>query len=271
MVCKEASYLEHMDAIGAGQRKTQANSGNTIRRVANATTRISPSIATRTPTPTRRASLELQCVVSGKATPYQRLVSCKNTATIMFMRSLIAVSLVTLLALSVTSCKDAPGADGRYAHGAQMPQITRIDEVTRVDVIEYGIYQATKTARVVDGHSPTGFSATFADAKLIAPTRNIPAQQGVFFGFRYTVVAPPSGTVAPFRFVTIFPAPGLRNPVTQQLKTQSEYELNAKVGSVYFTGYQFTYAWEASPGIWRLQVWYQGHLMVEQQFVVVRE
>jgi hypothetical protein len=154
---------------------------------------------------------------------------------------------------------------------AQVPQITRIDEVTRVDVIEYGIYQVTTTARVVDGHSPTGFSATFANAKLIAQTRNIPAQQGVFIGFRFTVVGPSPGTVVPFRFVTIFPAPGLRNPVTQQLKSQFEYEDNAAVGGVYFTGYEFTYAWEASPGIWRLQVWYQGHLMVEQQFVVVRE
>jgi len=29
----------------------------------------------------------------------------------------IAVSLVVLLALFTTSCKDVPGADGRYAHG----------------------------------------------------------------------------------------------------------------------------------------------------------
>jgi hypothetical protein len=34
-----------------------------------------------------------------------------------FMNSLVAVGLIVLLALLVTGCKDAPGADGRYAHG----------------------------------------------------------------------------------------------------------------------------------------------------------
>jgi hypothetical protein len=33
------------------------------------------------------------------------------------MKSLVSLSLAILLAAFVTSCKDAPGADGRYAHG----------------------------------------------------------------------------------------------------------------------------------------------------------
>jgi hypothetical protein len=35
----------------------------------------------------------------------------------MLLKSLAAMSLLVLLALFVTGCKDAPGADGRYAHG----------------------------------------------------------------------------------------------------------------------------------------------------------
>jgi hypothetical protein len=35
----------------------------------------------------------------------------------MFIKSLIVVSLVVLPTFFVTGCKDAPGADGRYAHG----------------------------------------------------------------------------------------------------------------------------------------------------------
>jgi hypothetical protein len=34
-----------------------------------------------------------------------------------FRKSLVAARLLILLALFVTGCKDAPGADGRYAHG----------------------------------------------------------------------------------------------------------------------------------------------------------
>jgi len=35
----------------------------------------------------------------------------------MFMNSLKTVWLAVAIALLVASCKDAPGADGRYAHG----------------------------------------------------------------------------------------------------------------------------------------------------------
>jgi hypothetical protein len=35
----------------------------------------------------------------------------------MFMNSLKTVGLALVIALLVASCKDAPGADGRYAHG----------------------------------------------------------------------------------------------------------------------------------------------------------
>lgn len=153
---------------------------------------------------------------------------------------------------------------------AQTLHLARIDEVTRIDVIDPGIYQGTKTARAKDERSPTGFSAIFSNPQLISLTQNIPGRQGVLFGFRYRLVGPSPGTLAPLRFVTIFPAPGLRNPVTQQLKARGEYEGNAAVGSVYFTFYEFTYDWEASPGIWRFQIWYQGRQMVEQQFYVAR-
>jgi hypothetical protein len=152
---------------------------------------------------------------------------------------------------------------------AQMPQVARFDKVTRIDVVEYGIYRSNKTGRTVEGGPTTGFY--LADLKLIAATRNIPAQQGVQFGFRYAVVGPSAGTVALLRFVTVFPAPGLRNPATQQITTHSEYEGSTAVGSVSWLGYEFTNAWEATPGIWTMQLWYQGRPMVEQQFVVVRE
>jgi len=34
------------------------------------------------------------------------------------MKSLLSMSLAILLAAFAASCKDAPGADGRYAHGS---------------------------------------------------------------------------------------------------------------------------------------------------------
>ena len=35
----------------------------------------------------------------------------------MLMKSLKTVCLASLIAVALAGCKDAPGADGRYAHG----------------------------------------------------------------------------------------------------------------------------------------------------------
>jgi hypothetical protein len=138
-------------------------------------------------------------------------------------------------------------------------------------VIEYGIYTGTTQNVRIEPGTATGTVTALGDIEHAATTRNIPAQQGVRFGFRFTVAGAPSGAVVNLHMVTIFPPPGLTNPATQQLKDHSEYDTTATVGTPSFKGYNFTNDWEVAPGIWTMQIWYQGRKLAEQKFTVVRQ
>jgi len=148
---------------------------------------------------------------------------------------------------------------------AQTPQIDRID------VVEYGIYTTTTENKVSAPGTASGTRAIVTDIRHAATTRTVSAQKGVDFGFRYTVVGAPAGAVVPIRFVTIFPAPGLRNPDTQQLKARSEYDFNVAIGQTSFKSYGLDNDWKVVPGIWTMQIWYQGRKLAEQSFTVVKQ
>jgi hypothetical protein len=148
---------------------------------------------------------------------------------------------------------------------AQAPQIDRID------VVEYGIYTGNTQAMQSAPGTATGTVSTISDIQHAATTRTIPAQQGVRFGFRFVVAGAPAGAIVPLHMVTIFPPPGLTNPATQQLKAQSEYDTTAAIGTTSYKGYNFTNDWEVAPGVWTMQIWYQGRKLAEQSFTVVRQ
>jgi hypothetical protein len=148
---------------------------------------------------------------------------------------------------------------------AQTPQVTRID------VTEYGIYTSTIQSTQAAPGTATGALNHVTNFRLAVTTRTVPAQQGAQFGFRFNVVGPPSGMVVPLHSVTILPPPGLRNPATGQVKTQSDYDANTTVGADNYRSYTLTHDWEVVPGIWTMQIWYQGRKLVEQSFNVVRQ
>ncbi len=153
-------------------------------------------------------------------------------------------------------------ASGAYA---QTPQIDRID------VVEYGIYTTTATGEVSAPGTASGTRSIVTDVRHAATTRTVPAQKGAEFGFRYTVVGAPAGAIVPIHFVTIFPAPGLRNPATQQVKDRSEYDVNVAIGQTSFKSYGLDNDWEVVPGVWTMQIWYQGRKLAEQKFTVVKQ
>jgi hypothetical protein len=85
------------------------------------------------------------------------------------------------------------------------------------------------------------------------------------------VVGARAGTSVPLHIVTIFPPPGLQNPATRQIKAQSEYEIQATIGRTLYKDYGFDHDWELVPGIWTMQVWYQGRKLLEQTFTVAKQ
>ena len=75
----------------------------------------------------------------------------------------------------------------------------------------------------------------------------------------------------PASSVTIFPSPGLRDPASSQPKTRSEYDWSTTIGEQSFRIYTFDSDWEIVPGVWTQQLWYQGRMLAEQKFTVVKQ
>ncbi len=153
-------------------------------------------------------------------------------------------------------------ATGAYA---QTPQIDRID------VVEYGIYTNTIENKQANQNSPTGQINEYANIRLAATTHTIPAQLGVTFGEGFTVIGTPNGARVPLHVVVIFPPSGLRNPAMQQPSAHDEWDQNASIGERSHDFYTFENGWEVVPGVWTMQIWYQGRKLAEQSFTVVRQ
>ncbi len=154
---------------------------------------------------------------------------------------------------------------------ASTDSIAQTLQIERIDVVEYGLYTNTTTGQETASGTAAGTISYLTDIQHAATTRTVPAQQGVEFGYRYIVVGAPLGADVQLRFVTIFPTPGLQNPATQQLMTQEEHNFVDTIGETEYDGYGLDYDWEVVPGIWTLQIWYQGRKLAEQQFTVERQ
>ena len=164
----------------------------------------------------------------------------------------IALSLMLLFLAS----------SGAYGQAAQ---------VTRIDIVDYGIYTADNLAAQSVPGAASGTVTPIANIRLAASTRGVPAQQGVRFGFRYLIVGTPAGTIVPLHLVTIIPPPGVRNPSTQQLKTRGEFDWTARIGAQSARLYDLTHEWEVVPGVWTLQIFHQGRKLADESFTVVRQ
>jgi hypothetical protein len=148
---------------------------------------------------------------------------------------------------------------------AQAPQVERID------VVEYGIYTANAESRESVPGSAAGNLTIEKDIRHVQTTRSVPARRGVEFGFRYVVVGAPAGMAVPFHMVTIFPRAGLKNPATQQVMIHSEFDRVKMIGTTQYRSYVLDNDWEAVPGVWIFQIWYQGRKLAEQAFTVVKQ
>src|SRR5690349_2077422 len=108
----------------------------------------------------------------------------------------------------------------------------RADEplIDRIDIIDYGIFSVETKRHREASETATGQVNDVADPLLESATRTIPAKLGVHFGFRYVLTGRPSDGIASLQVKTIFPSPGLRNPDTQELKTESNSEWSRAFG-----------------------------------------
>jgi len=124
-------------------------------------------------------------------------------------------------------------------------------QVTGLQIVDYGIYTAFQIAPRSAPETVSGAITRGIAARLIAQTRNIPAQKGVMFGFRFVVQGAPAGAVVPCHLVTIFPSP-LTNPTTHVRRAYNEYDSGYRIGSTVGKTYSLDDDWELVRGTWTL-------------------
>jgi hypothetical protein len=143
--------------------------------------------------------------------------------------------------------------------------------VDRIDVLDHGIYTSSRSSQVAAPGTAAGTTSEVADIRHTATTRTIPAQEGVEFGFRYTVVGAPAGAEVPLHFVTIFPPPGMHNPAKREPQAQSEYDHSTQIGVAAYKSYSLRNDWEVVPGNWTMQIWHGDRKLAEQTFTLVKQ
>jgi hypothetical protein len=141
-------------------------------------------------------------------------------------------------------------------------------EVTRIDVVEYGLYTAQVMQKSTDANGVA--KNTVTDIRHAVTTRTVPAQLGVHFGFRYTIVGTPEGAPVELTKVTIYPPEGVKKPSAPEPLHRTQYTLERQIGETKFTDYSFDDPWELVPGTWTMELWVGSRRLAAESFTVVR-
>jgi hypothetical protein len=169
------------------------------------------------------------------------------------------IKITIFLAIVLAAAPLTFTVTGAYA---QTPQIERID------VVDYGIYTATVISAQRDAQGI--LQSTSDNPQHLETTRNIPAQLGTRFGFRFTVVGTPKAAAVQLRKITIPPSGGLQNPTSNQPIYRSENIITATVGEPQYTAYKFDDPWELVNGTWTIEIWYGDRKLLSQSFTVFK-
>ena len=143
-------------------------------------------------------------------------------------------------------------------------------KVDRIDIVESGIYRAeTATIETAPG-TATRQRNILSETRLIDSTTRIEAKLGVHFGMRYRVVGRPSLATVKLTSVTLYPAPGLKNPKSAKIQARGEHSLFATIGQINYRGYVFEHDWELVAGAWTFELWDGQRRLASQVFNVVK-
>ncbi len=139
-------------------------------------------------------------------------------------------------------------------------------KVTGAKVTEFGIYKAQLVSSTTNG---AGVKFQRIDEfTLLKNTTRIPARLGIRFGFRYEIFGTPSN--APVTLTMIAKHPPLKNPLTGTTESATTYQVKTSIGKTY-TANSLDDESDLVPGLWIFELWYQGKMLCDQSFMVVRD
>jgi hypothetical protein len=143
-------------------------------------------------------------------------------------------------------------------------------KVERIDIVEAGIYRAETAGIEQAPGTATRQRNVLSETRLIALTTRVEAKLGVHFGVRYRVLGSPNHATVKLVSVTQYPAPGLKNPKSDNPQTRGEHSLFATIGQINYRGYVFEHEWEMVAGAWTLELWDGQRKLASQTFNVTK-
>ena len=137
-----------------------------------------------------------------------------------------------------------------------------------VEMVGYGLYEIGSFETMAAGKSICGVKHNIENWKLSEKTDRVPAVKGTNFGFEFKMTGLAEGRVVRLEKKTI--TPGLTPPGASKPAYESVTYWDLPVETVNFIGYTFDYDWEAVPGQWTIQLYYEGQMIAEKVFTVYK-
>jgi len=142
--------------------------------------------------------------------------------------------------------------------------------VERIDVVDAGTYRIKTGAGTAEPATPTGEVTAVDKSTLLEATHTVAARVGTEFGYRYTVVGEPAGAEVKLDIVITYPENGLNDPDSGRTLHESRYTSTKKIGETEYLGYGLENDWEAVPGTWTFEIWYDGKKLAGQSFTLTK-
>jgi len=124
----------------------------------------------------------------------------------------------------------------------------RKTEITKIRVVEQGIYKCEVVRWVKDPRVVGGERALIGPAKIVQETNRIPAVVGTRFGFRFQIDGEPKGQSVELEIVGIYPGEGLKDSAQGKPRKSDRYTYPYKIGKVEYMDYSFDHDWELVTG-----------------------
>jgi hypothetical protein len=167
-----------------------------------------------------------------------------------------------ILVIGLLLCAGQAQAAAAPARPSPMPP-----DVERIEVFELGLYERGEIIAELPP-SPAGIGrAASVGEKHLRTTRQVPAQLGTSFGFRFRVIGR-TGAQVPLTEVFIFPPEGLQSTYSGQLVTRDVMSGMITVGDESLMRMTFDHRWEMVPGIWTIELWSGDKKLGEESFEV---
>ena len=140
----------------------------------------------------------------------------------------------------------------------------------RLVVLDHGIYVSQLHERLPHDNFTSGGVRIRKNYVLQKQTRDVPATPGTRFGFRYIIDPSDSSREVPVTVQWFFPSPGLTNPKTGRRDRMNKVTYNAPTKEDLLVDYGFDHAWECVPGTWEFRLLVDGHVAIQEKFLVHR-